>query len=123
GAAGEPARGDRGQPRRPRIEDDPSRSPRRRREPRHDPPAPRRAADRQVIRPPELRTKPLTVTLYRRDPAVYELTRIGSHELAVSDDEVAFDAVTPADHVVVVQGAEPLARISAPVKVEEGKAA
>src|SRR5207244_4564031 len=32
----------------------------------------------KVARPSELRTKPLPVTLYRRDPAVYDSTRVAS---------------------------------------------
>ena len=76
-----------------------------------------------VIRPPSLRTKPVMVTLFRRDRAVYEPTRIAAHELAGSDTQVAFDDVTADEHVVVVQGAEPLARLSVPVKIEEGTAA
>lgn len=77
----------------------------------------------KVARPSELRTKPLTVTLYREDPGIYDPTRVASKELGPADEEVTFDAVTPAKHIAVVQGAEPLARISVPVKVEEGKAA
>src|ERR1043165_1217950 len=77
----------------------------------------------RVVRPPALRAKPLTVTLYRRDPAVYDPTNIGSQELAGTDDEVRFDEATAGDDIIVVQGAEPLERLSVPVKVEEGKTA
>jgi hypothetical protein len=74
----------------------------------------------KVVRPPALRTKPVTVTLFRRDPAVYEPTRIAARELAGSDAEAVFEEATAGDHIVVLQGAEPLARMSVPVKIEEG---
>jgi len=77
----------------------------------------------KVVRPPALREKPLTVTLYRKDRGVYEATRVGDKQLAGTEDEVTFDEVGAGEHIVVVQGAEPLARMSVPVTVDEGKAA
>ena len=76
-----------------------------------------------VIRPPQLRAKPLTVTLFRRDPGVYEPTRVASRELAPADAQLTFDDVTAGEHAVLLQGAEPLSRLSVPVKIEEGNAA
>lgn len=77
----------------------------------------------KVARPPELRAKPLNVTLYRRDQGIYELTRVAAHELATNSDEVTFDDVAPAENVIVVEGDSPLARIGTTVKVDEGKPA
>lgn len=77
----------------------------------------------KVVRPPALRAKPLTVTLLRRERDVYEPTNVASRELAGSDDAVTFDDVAAAEHIVIVRGDEPLAALSTPVTVEEGKAA
>jgi hypothetical protein len=76
----------------------------------------------KVVRPPALRTKPITVTLFRRDH-LYEPTRVAARELSGSDVEAVFDDATAGDHVVVLQGSEPLARLAVPVKIDEGQPA
>jgi hypothetical protein len=77
----------------------------------------------KVARPAALRTKPIAVTLYRRDPRVYDPTLVASRELAPADGEVTFDEVSAGNHIVVLQGDGPLARMSVPVKIEEEKPA
>lgn len=77
----------------------------------------------KVIRPPALRETPLSVTLLRQDRGIYDPTPIGTQQLAGTADEVTFDEATAGDDLIVVQGAEPLARLGVPVTVEEGKAA
>ena len=77
----------------------------------------------KVVRPTELRAKPLNVTLYRRDQGFYEPTHVAARELATTADEVTFDNLAPAEHTVIVEGNGPLERIDVPVTVEEGKPA
>lgn len=77
----------------------------------------------KVARPPELRAKSLTVTLYRKDHGFFEPTHVASRELATTADEVTFDNLAPAEHTVIVEGDGPLARLSVPVTIEEGKPA
>ncbi|HEV2722172.1 MAG TPA: hypothetical protein VG323_19275 [Thermoanaerobaculia bacterium] len=77
----------------------------------------------EIVRPPALRAKPLTVTLFRKDRDVYEPTRVASQELATADDEVKFADLAPAEHIVVVSGDQPLARVGARVTIEEEKPA
>jgi Carboxypeptidase regulatory-like domain len=75
-----------------------------------------------VIRPNDLALRKLTVSLYRVDTS-WQPTKLASRELAPNEDEVRFDEVSPAMHVLVVNGDGPLEWLSQEVKVEEGKAA
>jgi hypothetical protein len=60
--------------------------------------------------------KALAVTLYRQDANKYEPTKIETRSVGADDEEITFNDVAEAPHVLVVSGDKPLERMSVGVK-------